>query len=111
MKLLTRTVVAVLVPLFMLSAHSIEKPEGIVYCNGSTKIEFAFDRSNKNNDVILVVDGTRQLAMTAYSWFGSTQAVPKDFKFAILGKGDFDPLLVFDKYLIDAKQKKYTQCN
>jgi len=111
MKLLTHAVVAAVVSLFVHSAHSIEPPEGVVFCHETTKIEFAFDRSNKNNDVILVVDGTRQLAMTAYSWFGSAQTVPKDFKFAILGKGDFDPLLVFDKYLIDAKQKKYTQCN
>ena len=90
---------------------AIEAPEGIVYCHGKTTVEFAFDRSNNNNDVTLVVNGKTQKAMTAYSWFGSVQAPPKGFKFAILGKGDFDPLLVFDRYLLDAKERKYTQCN
>jgi len=81
------------------------------YCHAKTTVKFAFDRSNSNNDVTLVVNGKSQKAITAYSWFGSVQAPPKGFKFAILGKGDFDPLLVFDGYLLDAKKRKYTQCN
>ncbi len=95
----------------MSTTLAIEAPEGIVYCHGKTTVEFAFDRSNSNNDVNLVVNGKSQKALTAYSWFGAVQAPPKGFKFAILGKGDFDPLLVFDGYLLDAKKRKYTKCN
>lgn len=90
---------------------AIEKPEGIVYCHGKTMVEFAFDRSNRNNDVLLTINGKVQKYMTAYSWFGSNQPTPKGFKFAILGEGVFDPLLVFEDYLTDAKNNKYKPCN
>jgi hypothetical protein len=49
--------------------------------------------------------------MTAYSWFGSNQVIPKGFKFAILGEKQFDPLLVFDGYLEDAKNNRYIRCH
>jgi len=92
-------------------ASAVEAPEGIVYCHGKTVVEFVFDRSDQNNNVLLTVNGKTQKVMTAYSWFGSVQAVPKGFKFAILGEGQFDPLLVFEDYLLDAENNKYVKCN
>ena len=88
-----------------------EKPEGVVYCHEKVIVEYRFDRSNQDNDVFLTVNGKTQKLMTAYSWFGSAQVPPKGFKFAILGKGKFDPLLVFDDHLIDAENQKYIKCN
>ena len=64
-----------------------------------------------NNDVSLTVDGKTERFMSAFSWFGKNQVVPADFKFAILGKDKFDPLLVFESYLLDANQNKYVKCN
>ncbi len=93
------------------TAYAIEAPEGVVYCYGKTIVEFAFDRSNQNNDVLLTVDGKTEKLMTAYSWFGSVQVPPMGFKFAILGEGKFDPLLVFEDYLLDAEKHTYVKCN
>ena len=90
--------------------HAAEKSEGIAYCHNQTVTKFDFDRSNNNNDVLLTVDGKTQTLMTAYSWFGSTQQPPKGFRFAILGEGRFDPLLVFEDYLLDASNNKYLKC-
>lgn len=84
--------------------------DGVTYCHKQTVIAFQFDRSNGNNDVFLSVDGKSQKLMTAYSWFGSAQQAPKGFKFAILGEGKFDPLLVFDDYLMDAANNRYVKC-
>ena len=99
---------------FSMSAFAIEKAEGVVYCNGSTTIEYRLINPEKNGtsaDVDLTVNGKTSRVMTAYSWFGSNQATPKEFKFAILGENQFDPLLVFDGYLIDARKRKYLKCN
>ena len=94
--------------------YAIEKPEGVVYCHGKTVVEYRFINPEKNgtaSDVDLTVNGKTLRYMTAYSWFGSNQTTPKGFKFAILGEKRFDPLLVFDDYLEDAKKNKYKQCN
>lgn len=93
------------------STFAIEAPEGVVFCSQPTVIEFRFDRTNSNNDVFLTIDGKTEKFMSAFSWFGSNQVVPADFKFAILGKDKFDPLLVFESYLLDANQIKYVKCN
>ena len=69
------------------------------------------EKDGKASDVDLTVNGKTNRYMTAYSWFGSNQPTPKNFKFAILGEKQFDPLLVFDGYLEDAKKNKYTKCN
>ena len=93
---------------------AIEKPEGVVYCHGKTVVEFRLinpDVSGTASDVELVVNGKTKQYMTSYSWHGSNQPTPKNFKFAILGEKQFDPLIVFDKYLLDAKKHKYKQCN
>jgi hypothetical protein len=93
---------------------AIEKPEGVVYCHGKTVVEYRLINPEKNgtaSDVDLTVNGKTSRYMTAYSWFGSNQATPKGFKFAILGEKQFDPLLVFDGYLEDAKKNKYKPCN
>lgn len=104
-----------LVPLCLsIQAFAIEKAEGVVYCHGKTVVEFRLVNPEKNgtaSDVDLTVNGKTSRVMTAYSWFGSNQAIPKGFKFAILGEKQFDPLLVFDGYLQDAKKQKYTKCN
>ena len=97
--------------LYAKGALAIEAPEGVVFCHGKTVVEFTFDRSNANNDVLLTVNGKTEKVMSAYSWFGSVQAPPPGFKYAILGNDVFDPLLVFEDYLLDAKQNKYVKCN
>ena len=97
-----------------LPAIAIEKPEGVVYCNGKTVVEYRLINPEKNgtaSDVDLTINGKTARYMTAYSWFGSDQPAPKGFKFAILGEKQFDPLLVFDGHLVDAKKLKYTKCN
>ena len=97
-----------------LPAMAIEKPEGVVYCHGKTVIEYMLvspEKDGKSSDVDLTVNGKTNRYMTAYSWFGSNQPTPKNFKFAILGEKQFDPLLVFDSYLEDAKKNKYAKCN
>ena len=97
-----------------LSALAIEKPEGVVYCHDKTVIEYRLVSPEKNgtaSDVDLTVNGKAARFMTAYSWFGSNQATPKGFRFAILGEKQFDPLLVFDSYLEDVKKNKYIKCN
>lgn len=106
------------ITLFLLAlpftASAIEKAEGAVYCYGKTVVEYQLVNPEKNgtaSDVDLTVNGKTTRYMTAYSWFGSNQANPKGFKFAILSEKQFDPLLVFDSYLIDAKKQKYTKCN
>ena len=106
-----------LVALFLgisLPVSAIEKPEGAVYCHDKAVIEYRLVNPKKNgtaSDVDLTINGKTTRFMTAYSWFGSYQATPKGFKFAILGENQFDPLLVFDGYLEDAKKQKYTKCN
>lgn len=93
---------------------AIEKAEGVVYCHEKTVIEYRLVNPEKNgtaSDVDLTVNGKTSRYMTSYSWYGSNQPTPKNFKFAILGEKQFDPLLVFDGYLEDAKKKRYTKCN
>jgi hypothetical protein len=100
--------------IYSANLFAIEKPEGLVYCHGKTVIEYRLVNPEKNgtaSEVDLTVNGKTSRLMTAYSWFGSNQASPKGFKFAILGEKQFDPLLVFDGYLEDAKKNKYTKCN
>lgn len=95
-------------------SNAIEKPEGIVYCHGKTVVEYRLINPEKNgtaSDVDLTINGKTARYMTAYSWFGSNQATPKGFQFVILGEKEFDPLLVFDGYLLDAKKNKYFKCN
>ena len=96
------------------TAMALEKPEGVVYCHGKTVIEYRLVNPEKNgtaSDVDLTVNGKTKRYMTAYSWFGSNQSTPKNFKFAVLGEKQFDPLLVFDTYLEDTKKLKYIKCN
>ena len=100
--------------LYSANLLAVEKPEGIVYCHGKTVVEYRLINPEKNgtaSDVDLTINGKTARFMTAYSWFGSNQPTPKNFKFAILGEKQFDPLLVFDGYLEDAKKQKYTKCN
>lgn len=95
------------------AAFAIENAEGVVYCNGKTTLEYRLINPEKNgtaSDVDLIINGKTDRFMTAYSWFGSNQPTPKNFKFAILGKKQFDPLLIFDSYLVDAKNIKYIKC-
>jgi len=97
-----------------LSASAIEKAKGVVYCHGKTVIEYRLVNPEKDgtaSDVDLTVNGKTNRYMTAYSWFGSNQVIPKGFKFAILGEKQFDPLLVFDGYLEDAKNNRYIRCH
>ena len=101
----------VLAMIWSIQAWATEKPEGGVYCFEKTTVEFSFDKTNQNNDVLLTVNGKTQKFMTAYSWFGAAQPAPKGFKFAILGNDQFDPLLVFENHLEDANKNKYIKCN
>lgn len=99
---------------FSSMSFAIENAEGIVYCHGKTVVEYRLINPEKDgtaSDVDLTLNGETKRFMTAYSWFGSNQATPRGFKFAILGEKQFDPLLVFDCYLEDAGKNKYKQCN
>lgn len=114
MKTILALFATVLMALAIKSALAIEKPEGIVYCYGKTVIEYRLVNPQKDgtaSDVDLTINGKTKRHMTAYSWYGSNQLPPKNFKFAILGEKQFDPLLVFDSYLEDTKKNKYTKCN
>ena len=117
LELLTFYMFKALITLFLcvsLPATAIEKPEGNVYCHGKAVVEYRLVNPEKDgtaSDVDLTVNGKTARFMTAYSWFGSNQVVPKGFKFAILGEKHFDPLLVYDSYLEDARKQKYTKCN
>ena len=96
------------------TVFAIEKAEGIVYCHDKIVVEYGLvnpDKDGRASDVDLTVNGKTTRYMTAYSWFGSNQITPKGFKFAILGEQQFDPLLVFNNYLEDAKKQKYIKCN
>lgn len=104
----------IILALYSTKLSATEKAEGVVYCHGKTVIEYRLVNPEKNgtaSDVDLTVNGKTNRYMTAHSWFGSNQPTPKNFKFAILGEKQFDPLLVFDGYLEDAKKNKYTKCN
>lgn len=95
-------------------ALAIENAEGAVYCHGKTIVEFKLVNPAQDgtaSDVDLTVNGKTSRLMTAYSWYGSNQKAPKGFKFAILGEKQFDPLLVFNDYLLDAKKQQYKKCN
>jgi hypothetical protein len=99
---------------FSITVSAIEKPEGNVYCHGKTIIEYRLVNPEKNNtvtDIDLIINGKNNRYLTAYSWFGSNQPTPKNFKFAILGDKQFNPLLVFDDYLEDSNKLKYMKCN
>jgi hypothetical protein len=109
-----KLLIALLATTFSITSFAMEKPEGVVYCHGKTTIEYRLvnpEPSGTAADVDLTVNGKTNRYMTSYSWFGSNQPTPKNFKFAILGKNQFDPLLVFDTYLQDAKKQKYKKCN
>lgn len=113
MRALTSIAIFVVAGLSGLS-FAVEKPEGAVYCHGKTVVEFRLVNPAKDgsaSDVDLTINGKTNRYMTAYSWFGSNQASPKGFKYAILGVKQFDPLLVFDTYLEDAKKNRYIKCN
>lgn len=99
---------------FSSGSFAIGKAEGIVYCHGKTVVEYGLvnpDKDGRSSDANLTVNGKTTRYMTAYSWFGLNQTTPKNFKFAILGEKQFDPVLVFDGYLEDAKKNRYIKCN
>jgi len=99
---------------FFNTAFAIESPAGVVYCHKKTFVEYRLVNPRKDGtapDVDLIVNGKTKRYMTAYSWFGSNQPTPKNFKFAILGEREFDPLLVFDNYLEDINKNRYQKCN
>jgi len=77
-----------------MSAFAIENPEGVVYCHGKTTVEYRLinpDASGTAADVDLTVNGKTNRYMTAYSWFGSNQPTPKNFKVSIQGNKQFEP--------------------
>lgn len=114
MKTTSKIYTAAILILFLIPAFGIEKAEGVVYCNGNTVVEYRLVNPQSDgtaSNVDLTINGKTKRYMTAYSWFGSNQVTPKGFKFSILGEKQFDPLLVFDGYLIDAQKHKYLKCN
>ena len=106
-------VIAALLLCISLPASAIEKAEGVVFCHDKTVVEYRLVNPETDGtapNVDLSVNGKTSRYMTAYSWFGSNQPTPKNFKFAILAEKQFDPLLVFDGYLEDATKQKYMKC-
>ncbi len=99
--------------IFSTSALAANPLPAVTYCHGKTTITYSLidpDKDGKASDVNLTVNGKTHRYMTAYSWFGSVKRPPKNFKFAVLGEHEFDPLLVFDTYLQDTKNNKYVSC-
>ena len=96
-------------------AMAVDMHKGVAYCHGKNKIEIALVNSQTGtaqiaSDVDVTFNGKTYRYMTAYSWYGSIEAPPKGFKYAILGEHQFDPLLVFDDYLLDNKKNRYGRC-
>lgn len=98
------------------SAGQPEAPEGAVYCGGGAikrQIEYVIlDNSADDWNVRVTVNGETQRAMTAYSYFGNSQA-PDGFVVALLLE-DRGEMLVFrkgtDNYL-EFGDYTYRQCN
>ncbi len=98
---------------FSMSVFAADHWPATNFCHGKTKVSYTLidpDKNGKASDADLMVNGKTYRYMTAYSWFGAIQRPPEDFKFAILGEHEFNPLLVFDTYLQDANGKRYVHC-
>ncbi|SLN70632.1 hypothetical protein TRL7639_04185 [Falsiruegeria litorea R37] len=93
-----------------------EAPEGVVYCGGGgikRQIEYVIlDTPDGEWDALLPVNGEVTRAMTAYSFFGNTEA-PQGFVVALLGE-DRSEALVFsdggDDWL-EYGDYRYDKCN
>jgi hypothetical protein len=94
-----------------------EAPEGIVYCGGvgvKRVIEYGILNNPKDDwDVRVTINGEVTRAMTAYSYFGSTQQPPEGFIVALLME-DLPEMLVFQKgseNYLEFGDYSYRQCN
>jgi hypothetical protein len=98
------------------AATSMEAPEGIVYCGGGAikrQIEYVIVANEADQwDARVTVNGETLRAMTAYSYFGNSEA-PRGFVVALLGE-DRSEFLVFSedgKDWIEYGDYRYDQCN
>lgn len=95
----------------------MEAPEGLVYCGGGgikRQIEYVIQSDAADQwDAVVTVNGETKRAMTAYSYFGSNQPVPKGFVVALLGE-DKSEFLVFkdgSRDWIEFGDYQYDKCN
>lgn len=93
-----------------------EAPEGVVYCGGGgvkRQIEYAIlENPDGEWDAIVTVNGETKRAMTAYSYFGNSEA-PKEFVVALLGE-DRSEFLIFQdggENWLEFGDYQYSQCN
>lgn len=98
------------------SSHSMEAPEGVVYCGGGQikrQIEYRILENPVDKwDAIVTVNGEDIRAMTAYSYFGNAEP-PEGFVVALLGE-DRSEFLVFrdgNKHWLEFGDYTYRQCN
>jgi hypothetical protein len=98
------------------TSHSMEAPEGVVYCGGGQvkrQIEYRIlDKPDGKWDAVVTVNGKQIRAMTAYSYFGNSKP-PKGFVVALLGE-DRSEFLVFrdgNRHWLEYGDYTYRQCN
>ena len=98
------------------ASNTMEAPEGVVYCGGGgikRQIEYMILKNPADQwDARVTVNGETQPAMTAYSYFGNSQA-PKGFVVALLGE-DRSEFLVFRdgrEDWLEFGDYRYDQCN
>lgn len=98
------------------ASHSMEAPEGVVYCGGGQvkrQIEYRIlEKPDGQWDAVVSVNGEEIRAMTAYSYFGNSKP-PKGFVMALLGE-DRSEFLVFrdgNRHWLEYGDYTYRQCN
>jgi len=98
------------------STAQYEAPEGAVYCGGGgvkRQIEYAIlDTPDGKWDAVVAVNGETMRAMTAYSYFGSSQP-PRGFVVALLGEDGAEFLIFEDgaENWMEYGDYRYEQCN
>jgi hypothetical protein len=98
------------------ASASMEAPEGIVYCGGGEvqrQIEYLLLNTPDGQwDALVTVNGEQIRAMTAYSYFGSSEP-PRGFVVALLGE-DRSEFVVFrdgGEDWLEFGDDRYDQCN
>ena len=92
----------ILSPVCALADPVLYAAAGLTYCGGKAikrQIAFRIDTQPKTGgqwDASITVNGKRVRAMTAFSYFGSTQKPPAGFLVALLGE-DRSEVLIFSQ--------------
>ncbi|TYC66344.1 hypothetical protein FMN63_18505 [Stappia sp. BW2] len=94
---------------------SVETPEGNIFCSGGEaprRIGYQIlDRADGEWDALVMIDGTKIRAMTAYSYFGNSKP-PNGFVVALLGE-DGSVVLVYgdgENDWLEQGENRYDTC-